>query len=126
MVTTDISQLAAECNTWRQLLRSYRDELTQLKNQLRQIALHVSKKDQLQDVEHYENQFHIQLINIHDLKHSIKAHDQKASLERLSNNCQVSDITWAMHERLHEQYERLDHMLNELKGAFKEFLAKLN
>ncbi len=126
MVTTDISQLAAECNTWRQHLRSYRDDLTQLKNQLRQIALHVSKKDQLQDVEHYENQFHIQLINIHDLKHSIKSHDQKASIERLANNGQVSDETWALHERLHDQYERLDHMLNELKGAFKEFLAKLN
>ena len=126
MVTTDISQLAAECNTWRQQMRNYRDELTQLKNHLRQIAPKVSQKELLQDVEHYENQFHIQLINVHDLKHSIKSHDQKASLEKNSNNGQVSDNTWAEHEHLFDQYQRLDHMLNELKGEFLQFLAKLN
>ena len=54
MVTTDISQLTAECNTWREQMRAYREEITHLKNQLRQIALNVTRYEHLQDVEHYE------------------------------------------------------------------------
>lgn len=126
MVTADISQLTAECNTWRQQMRNYREEFTQLKNQLRQIARKVTQKDQLTDVDHYENQFHIQLINIHDLKHSIRNHDLKATAEKMLNNGQVSDTTWAEHERLFDDYQRLGHMLQELKAGFRNFIAKLN
>jgi len=126
MVTADISQLTAECNTWRQQMRNYREEFTQLKNQLRQIARKVTRKDQLTDVDHFENQFHIQLINIHDLKHSIRTHDLKATAEKSINNGQVSDITWAEHEQLLDDYQRLGHMLQELKAGFRNFIAKLN
>lgn len=126
MVTTDISQLSAECTNWRQQMRNYREEFTQLKDKLRQIAPKVTQKDLFQDVEHYENQFHIQLINIHDLKHSIKAHDLKASTEKAVRNGQVSDTTWAEHEQLYDDYQRLEHMLQELKTSFQQFVAKLN
>jgi len=126
MVTADISQLTAECNTWRQQMRNYREEFTQLKNQLRQIARKVTQKDQLTDVDHFENQFHIQLINIHDLKHSIRNHDLKATAEKMLRNGQVSDTTWAEHEQLFDDYQRLGHMLQELKTGFRNFIAKLN
>jgi len=126
IVTTDISQLTAECANWRQQMRNNREEITQLKNQLRQIANKVTQKDLFQDVEHYENQFHIQLINIHDLKHSIKAHDLKASTEKNNDSGQVSDTTWAEHEQLFDDYQRLEHMLQELKSDFHQFVAKLN
>jgi DNA repair exonuclease SbcCD ATPase subunit len=126
MVTADISQLTAECNTWRQQMRNYREEFTQLKNQLRQIAQKVTQKDQLTDVDHFENQFHIQLINIHDLKHSIRNHDLKATAEKMLHNGQVSDTTWAEHEQLFDDYQRLGHMLQELKTGFRNFIAKLN
>ena len=126
MVTADISQLTAECNTWRQQMRQYREEFTQLKNQLRQIAQKVTQKDQLTDVDHFENQFHIQLINIHDLKHSIRNHDLKATAEKMLRNGQVSDTTWAEHEQLFDDYQRLGHMLQELKAGFRNFIAKLN
>ena len=67
MVTTDISQLAAECNTWRSNLRKYREDFTQCKHRLQEVASRQIPKNLLQDIEHYHNQFHIQLINIHDL-----------------------------------------------------------
>jgi DNA anti-recombination protein RmuC len=125
MVTTDISQLSAECNTWRQTMRNYRDEFTQLQQQLRKVAAPVSQKELLQDVEHYENQFHIQLINIHDIKHSIKAHQHQASQEMTRNNGQVNDNTWVKHEQLNDDYHRLDHMLQELKSDFNQFLQRV-
>jgi benzoyl-CoA reductase/2-hydroxyglutaryl-CoA dehydratase subunit BcrC/BadD/HgdB len=78
MVTVDISQLSGECNTWRDSLRSYREELNQFKKQLQHTAGKSLSKEQLHDVEHYHNQFHIQLINIHDLKHAIKHHIAEA------------------------------------------------
>jgi hypothetical protein len=126
MVIADISQLNAECSTWRQQMRNYREEFTQLKNQLRQIARRVTGKEQLTDVDHFENQFHIQLINIHDLKHSIKTHDLKAQAELAGGKGQVSDVTWVEHEQLLDDYQRLVLMLQELKANFRNFLAKLN
>ena len=74
MVQADISQLSRECNTWRDALRAFRDEFTQDKGKLQQLASRPLSKEDLTDVEHYHNQFHIQSINIHDLKHSIKHH----------------------------------------------------
>jgi len=126
MVTTDISQLTAECNTWREQMRNYREEITNLKDQLRKIALKVTRYDQLQDVEHYENQFHIQLINIHDLKHSIKVHDYKTTLARVDNNGRVNHTTIAEHQHLFSEYRRLQSLLDELKDRFHQFISKLN
>jgi chromosome segregation ATPase len=126
MVTTDISQLTAECNTWRQQMRKYREDITSLKNQLREIALKVTRQDQLQDVEHYENQFHIQLINIHDLKHSIKVHDYKTMVARVESNGKVNHTTLAEHEHLFTEYRRLQLLLDELKDRFHQFISKLN
>ena len=77
MVQVDISQLSGECNTWREKLRNYREEFSNDEARLRQVAGQPLSKEQLQDVEHLHNQFHIQLINIHDLKQAIKAHDRK-------------------------------------------------
>jgi hypothetical protein len=125
MVTTDVSQISAECNTWRQSLRNYRDEFTQLQKELRKVAAPVSQKELLQDVEHYENQFHIQLINIHDIKHSIKAHEHHASLEMAHHNGQLNHDTLAKHERLDSDYHRLEQLLQELKSDFSVFLTKL-
>jgi chromosome segregation ATPase len=126
MVTADISQLTAECNTWRTQMRQYREEFTNLKNQLRRIALKATGYDQLQDVEHYENQFHIQLINIHDLKHSIKVHDYKTMMAKMENNGRVNHTTLAEHEHLHTEYQRLRYLLEELKERFNKFISKLN
>src|SRR5215217_938950 len=74
MVQTDVSQLSAECQEWRQILRNYREEFHTSKKSLEEICRKNLKKDHLTDVEHFDNQFHIQLINIHDLKQFIKAH----------------------------------------------------
>lgn len=126
MVTTDISQLTEECNTWRQQMRNYREEIMHLKNQLRQIALKVTSHDQLRDVDHYENQFHIQLINIHDLKHSIKVHDYKTMITKTENNGKLNHTMLAEHEHLFAEYRRLQSLLDELKDRFRQFMSKLN
>ena len=126
MVTADISQLSGECNTWRESLRSYRDEINQLKHRLQQAASQTLSKDQLQDVEHYHNQFHIQLINVHDLKQSIKAHDRRVNFEMSAHKGQISEDTAAEHEHLLEEYQTLDNTLQSLREEFSSFINRTN
>ena len=111
MVQADISQLSRECNTWRDALRAFRDEFTQSKHKLQQLAGRPLSKDDLTDVEHYHNQFHIQLINIHDLKQSVKAHDKQVQFEVSGNDGHISDETLAYHEHLYEDYQHLEQTI---------------
>ncbi|HRQ50564.1 MAG TPA: hypothetical protein PLR74_08515, partial [Agriterribacter sp.] len=86
MVTTDAPQLSEACNTLRDALRSQREEFTRMKSELQQAAAHITSKEALKDVEHYENQFDIQLANIHDLKLSIKSLNKMPSFQPVSDN----------------------------------------
>jgi len=122
MVQVDISQLSGECNTWRESLRHFRDEISQDKVRLQQAASRPLSKQQLQDVEHLHNQFHIQLINIHDLKQAIKTHDRILNFEIAAHEGQVNEERVAAHENLFDQYQSLEHRLQDLRDEFSQFL----
>lgn len=122
MVQTDIPQLSRECNEWRDKLHSLRDEFNHLKHNLQQAAGKQLSKDQLTDLEHFQNQLHIQLINIHDLKQAIKAHDKKAHFEISAHNGQVTDETYSEHERLFDEYQSLLHTLEDVRTDFHHFV----
>ena len=124
MVTTEVAQLSHECNAWRETLRSYRDEFGQLKQELQKVAGRQSLKEDLLQVEHLDNQIHIQLINIHDLKQAVKLHDRKIQLEMQKNNGKVSDESLADHENLFDGYQSLEHTLQDVKHEFKLFTAR--
>ena len=124
MVTVDISQLSGECNTWRDSLRSRRDDLNQLKKQLQQTAAQNLTRDQLHDVEHYHNQFHIQLITVHDLKQSIKVHDRRVKFETTANSGQLAEDTIAEHEKLFEEFQSLDSTIKNLREEFGDFIHR--
>jgi hypothetical protein len=124
MVQVETSQLTGECNSWREKLRQYRDEFSKDKIKLQEAVSQTLSKDQLQQVEHLHNQFHIQLINIHDLKHAIKAHDQKINWEMNVNQGKLTNETVAHHESLLEQYQHLDSTLLELREEFDSFLNR--
>ena len=124
MVTVDISQLSGECNTWRDSLRSCRDDLNNFKKQLQQTASRNLTRDQLHDVERYHNQFHIQLINVHDLKQSIKVHDRRVQFETSANSGQLAEDTIAEHERLFEEFQSLDSTIKNLREEFGDFVHR--
>lgn len=124
MVQVDISQLSAECNAWREQLRNYREEFTLDESKLRQVAGQPLSKEQLQDVEHLHNQFHIQLINIHDLKQSVKAHDRKMNFEKAAFNGTANEDTLTRHESLHDEYRSLEETLQNLRNEFSAFLER--
>jgi len=125
MVQVDISQLTGECNLWREKLRNYRESLSHDEAQLRKVAGQQLSKKQLQDVEHLHNQFHIQLINIHDLKQSIKAHDRKMNFEKAAFNGSANEDSYTRHEQLFSEYQALEQRLTDLQGEFEQFLKEV-
>lgn len=122
MVTTDVAQLARECNAWRETLRSYRDEFGKLRQRLIDVAASQTTKEDLLEVEHLDNQLHIQLINIHDLKHAIKSHTRKIDFETAKG--QINDEIAATHENLFDEYQHLEHTLQEVKQEFRDFVNR--
>jgi hypothetical protein len=124
MVQVDISQLTRECNGWREQLRLYREEFTQDEAKLRQAAGRPLSKDQLLKVEQLHNQFHIQLINIHDLKQTIKVHDRKMNFEMVAFNGIANEDTLGRHENLQAEYHQLRQTLDELRQEFQDFLSR--
>jgi hypothetical protein len=122
MVTTDIAQLSRECNAWRETLRSYRDDFGQLKNRLQDLAGHQTNRDILLEIEHLDNQFHIQLINIHDLKQAIKNHQRKLTTEMAeTQKGPLTDDATTDHEKLYNDYQQLESTLSEVKQEFSHF-----
>jgi len=121
MVQTDVSQLTAECKDWLQILRNYRDEFQTSKKALQETCRKTLSKNQLLDVEHFDNQFHIQLINIHDLKHSIKTHEKRIEHESASGD--VAEENYTLHEELLNEFLSLENTLQELRNEFKTFIS---
>jgi hypothetical protein len=116
MVQTEISQLSAECTEWRQIIRNYRDELHDCEKALLEMCKKPLKKDHLTQVEHFQNQFDIQLKNIHDLKQTIKVHERKVLLET------SGEEIYTEHEALLNEFLSLESTLQEVREEFKNFI----
>lgn len=103
--------LVDECKQWHDILVSYRKKLNELKTELYYFAPGKTDHDVLLGIEHYHNQFHIQLINIHDLKHEIRFHVNEA--ERHPN----------FGHRIPHHYikDKLDMLLTDLDKLEQDF-----
>lgn len=124
MVQTEISQFARECNDWKETLRSHRDELHHMQSTLQMAVNHPLSKEEQTQLEHLQNQLHIQLINIHDLKQEVKLHDRKLQSE-VSGNAEFADNFSTYHENLYENYQSLQSTLDELRISLDYFIHQV-
>ena len=124
MVTTEISQLSGECQHWLTSLREKREEFSQFKKHLQHLVTSPVPKDDLPEVEHYDNQFEIQLSNISQLKHAIKEHDKLVNWEQSHHNSEITQGTQDAHKELSGRVEVILHHLDELKTEFSCFTKK--
>ncbi len=123
MITaTETGQLAGECTMWIDTLRSFRNRFNNYKLALMEISPGHTEKDVLLEIEHLDNQFHIQLVNIHDLKQSVKRHMQKIGYERTHDKGILSDDVLARHEYLYDEYQRLETTLHIISREFDRFV----
>lgn len=121
MVTTDVAQLSRECNAWRETLRSDKVTVSELDTRLQSMAGKQSTEDVRIEIDHFHNQFYIQQLNIHDLKHAIRSHQLQIDAEMKLHHGQVNDETLNDHERLYDRFQQLEHTLKELKDDFSVF-----
>ena len=70
--------LIGECTQWIEELGQYKNKINHLKSELYDFAPGKESRDTKIGIEHFHNQFHIQLINIHDLQHEIRYHQIEA------------------------------------------------
>lgn len=123
MVLEEISQLIEDCNLKRETLSGYRESINHAQKNLLKVASKRLDKDDLTDLEHYQNQFHIQLINIHDLKHDLKAYQHRLKVESHLHDG-VSGETFNKHKQLSEEFTSLENILNDLNNEFEGFMLK--
>ncbi|WP_127128171.1 hypothetical protein [Pseudoflavitalea rhizosphaerae] len=124
MVTTDVAQLSRECNAWRETLRSDKASVSELDTRLQDMAGKQSTEEVLIEIDHFHNQFYIQQLNIHDLKHAIRSHQQQIDAEMKLHHGQVNDNTINDHERLYDNFQQLEHTLRDLKDDFAVFIDR--
>jgi hypothetical protein len=110
-------QMIEECNDWYKLLATHRENINKLKTELYFFAPGKTDHDVLEQIEHFHNLFHIELINIHDLKHEIRFHVLEA--ERHPNFGHRIP-----HHNLKEKLDKLIAMLEQLEKDFHVFLRK--
>ena len=116
MVQTDISQLSAECADWRQIIRNYREEFHDCEKSLVHMCTVSLSKNHFAAVEHFQNQFDIQLKNIHDLKQQIKLHQRKVEIDS------GGEELYLEHEHLLNEFLSLENTLQELREDFRNFI----
>ncbi len=121
MLIIESSQLACECKSWIDALRSSREKFQNQKSLLMELALHQHQKDLLLEIEHLDNQLHIQLVNIHDLKQTIKKHVNKLTFEKSIHSGYLSDELLARHEYLYDEFLSLDSTLLLITREFERF-----
>ncbi len=109
--------LIEECKIWHQTLAKYKQMINELKNELYLFAPGKTEHSILEGIEHFHNQFHIQLINVHDLKHEIKHHVTEA--ERHPNFGHRIP-----HHYLKEKLDALLGFIENLKTEFHQFILK--
>ena len=108
---TQHRSLLDECKQWHDILVSYREKLNHLKTELYYFAPGKSDHDVLMGIEHFHSQFHIQLINVHDLKDEIRHHLHEA--ERYP--------TFGHRIPHHYIKEKVDMLLSDLDNLENEF-----
>ena len=116
LTETQHQELLDEAKKWIDSLKTYVDNINELKNKFYKWAAGKSDYDVLVQIEQYHNQFHIQLINLHDLKHSIRLHMQELKLNPDADHAEK-------HQELEQQYHFLINELDHLKADFTAFIA---
>ncbi len=117
LTETQHNEMIGECRAWHDILVSYRQKLNELKTELYRFAPGKTDHDVLTGIEHFHNQFHIQLINIHDLKHEIRHHVLDA--EKHPNFGHRIP-----HHNIKDKFDMLVADLDVLENEFHQFIIK--
>lgn len=117
LTETQTQQLLDEAQQWLSRLVTYAADINDAKAKLYRWAAGKTQQDIRLQIEHFHNQFHIQLINLHDLKHGIRHYTQEIKHQPEADYNEK-------HAQLLDQYNFLTKDLYELRADFKAFTGE--
>ena len=125
MKKVSITHLTNAHNTWLRSLDFYKEEIGILKGILTEVADKNSGTEVMKEVEHYENQFKLQINNIDNLVHEVKQNLSNASKEAQEASAgYIHGEIQAQHEVLAGQVATEEKIINELRHSFQQFAAE--
>ena len=124
MKKTNIAHVSNEHSYWLRSLNFYKTEISILKGILTEIAGKNSGTDVMKEVDHFENQFNIQIINIDRLSHNIHVVLNKISEATQQSNAGYIDTALAEeHQALQDKYESEVRVITDIINSFRKFAS---
>lgn len=107
---------------WVRTLDFYRQEISILKKRLTELASRNTGKDVMPQVEHYENQWKVQIDNIDRLEHEISQNAMEIGRQAKESSAGYIEKELAVqHTDLSHKVERQEEMVNQLRREFNRF-----
>ena len=119
-----IQDLHFEHKLWNSELAFYKDELSILEPRLTELVGKYTNKEVLTGIEHFQNQFLLQKVEIHKLHNNIRAHEHNLATFAEDHPIAIDHYHFSDHRPLREQVERQRAIYNDLKKEFFIFLDR--
>lgn len=124
MSYTGVNQLGHTHLVWLKSLGFYKDEIRLMRGRLEEVAAKNSSFEARQGIEHYENQFTVQLETIDELNHSINQYAGDVAKDVQLHAGHINELLVGEYESLEERYQAFEKNFNVLRQDFKGYLAK--
>ena len=125
MQKENIAVMSHEHTSWLGTLDFYKQEMNILKERLTEIAGKNNHKEVTAKIEHFENQFCLQMENIDILQHNINENLSKSAAQAISNKAGFIDAVLVQTDSLQkEQLLSLDSAIAHLRKEFNTFAAE--
>ncbi len=122
MKKVSISHISNEHNYWLRSLDFYKSEIGILKNILTEIAQKNTGSEAMKEVEHFQNQFKVQLENIDQLSHNIHTNLDNISKQAQQPNAGYIDGALLVgHTALGEKFTNEEHVIADTIRTFRRF-----
>lgn len=125
MEKISITHMSNAHTDWLRALDFYKQELNVLKERLTEVARKNTGNDVMKNVEHFENQFKVQLQNIDMLRHDIHTNIASTSNEAQKSKAGYIDSTLlTQHNNLKQKYVTEEKTINDIRNNFNRFAAE--
>lgn len=119
-----VSHITSEHREWLRGIEFYNIELDILKKRLAEVSQDYTNTDVKAQVEHFQNQFIVQINNLDELQSAIKKHENKIDKDSNEHAQHLTKETIAEHDNIRDRYYSLEKVINELRHEFNKFLTK--
>ena len=121
---TSIYTQHSEHTEWQNKLNFYKDEVKMMENRLLEISQKNTATEIRQEIEHFQNQFIIQIENISRISHHISAEEKQIQAEILKNPVASDHRRAEDHATERDMVTSFENNFNELRKEYNVFLSK--